>query len=160
MKLKKILLKIHNFQYFLLSIKSFYYKWLFSSCGHGLVFWGQCYIKNPQNIKIGNNVSINDGVYLNGLGGIQIGNNVSISAGSIIVSTTLDPDRLTLKKHINKTIKIGSNVQVGAGAIILPGVEVGDNVMIGAGAVVTKNIENNSIVAGSPAKFLRKTKES
>lgn len=126
------------------------------SCGDGLVFWGKCNIKNPQNIRIGNDVSINDGAYINGLGGITIGNNVSISAGSMIISTTLDPNSLMLKKHVNKSIKIGSHVQVGAGAIILPGIEVGNNVMIGAGAVVTKDIESNCIVVGNPARILRK----
>ncbi|EGR4117273.1 acyltransferase [Vibrio cholerae] len=153
---KKMFLKVHNLQYCFFKIKSYYYRAIFMSCGDGLVFWGKCNIKNPQNIILGNDVSINDGAYINGLGGITIGNNVSISAGSMIISTTLDPNSLIFKKHVNKPIKIGNHVQVGAGAIILPGVEVGDNVMIGAGAVVTKNIVNNCIVVGNPARVLRK----
>ena len=156
MILRNFFLKVHNFQYRILSFKARYYKLLFSSCGKGLKLWGKCYIKNPQNIKLGKNVSINDGAYLNGLGGIEIGDNVSISAAAIIVSTSLNPDDLVSRRHVNKIIKIGSNVQVGTGAIILAGVEIGSNVMIGAGAVVTKDVESNSIVVGNPARFLRR----
>lgn len=156
MILRKIFLRIHNFQYRILSIKARYYKILFSSCGSGLKIWGRCYIKNPQNIKLGKNVSINDGAYLNGLGGIEVGDDVSISAAAVIVSTSLNPDDLISSKHVNKIIKIGRNVQVGAGAIILPGVEIGSNVMIGAGTVVTKNVESNCIVVGNPARLLRR----
>ena len=50
---------------------------------------------------------------------------------------------------------IGNNVYIGAGARILGSVVVGNNVIIGANSVVTKNIEDNSIVAGVPAKLIR-----
>ena len=36
--------------------------------------------------------------------------------------------------------------------VILPGVTIGNNVVIGAGSIVTHNIEDNSVVAGNPAK--------
>ena len=35
-------------------------------------------------------------------------------------------------------------------------INIGDNVLVGIGSVVTKNIDVNSVVAGSPARFLRK----
>ena len=50
------------------------------------------------------------------------------------------------------SIKVGDNVQIGSHAIILPGCSIGNNVIIGAGAVVTKDIDNNTVVAGIPAK--------
>jgi len=96
---------------------------------------------------------------MNGLGGISIGDNVSISALSVIVSTSLDPDKLVDKLHVNKPIFIGDNVQIGTGAIILPGIRIGNNVMIGAGAVVTKDIDSNCVIVGNPAKMLRKVNE-
>ena len=55
-----------------------------------------------------------------------------------------------------KVTKIGNDVWIGCGAIILSGVEVGDGAIIGAGAVVTKDIEPYTIVAGVPAKPIRK----
>lgn len=157
--IKKLFHRLHNIQYKLLALKSWYYKFLFDSCGSGFKLWGNCYIKNPQKIVLGKNVSINDGAYLNGLGGIVIGDNVSISAQSILVSTSLEPANLSKKTHVNKKINIGSNVQIGAGAIILAGIKIGDNVMVGAGSVVTKDIEGNVVVAGNPARVLRSLKK-
>lgn len=52
-------------------------------------------------------------------------------------------------------IKIGNNVFIGARCIILPGVTIGNNVVIATGSIVTKNIEDNSIVAGVPAKVIK-----
>ncbi len=154
--LKEIFLLIHHLSYRLLNIKAFYYTKIFKNCGKGFTLWGNCYIKNPHKIELGNNVSINDGAYLNGMGGIEIGNNVSISTLSIIVSTGLNSDMLNIKKeHINKKILIGNNVQIGAGAIVLSGISIGNNVIVGAGSVVTNDINDNCVVAGNPAKILK-----
>jgi len=54
------------------------------------------------------------------------------------------------------TVDIGNDVWIGANVLILPGVKVGDGVVIGAGAVVTKNIDPFSIVAGVPARVIKK----
>jgi maltose O-acetyltransferase len=151
--------QLTKIQYKLYDLKGFFHKKQFNSCGDDVKFFGNIFIKNPNNILVGNHVSFNDGAYLNGLGGIEIGNNVAISALSIIVSTGLDPLTLKYNKtHINKKIVIGNNVQIGAGAIILSGIEIGDNVIIGAGSVVTKNIESNCIIAGNPAKIIKELK--
>ncbi len=45
---------------------------------------------------------------------------------------------------------------VGVGAILLPGVTVGECAVVGAGAVVTEDVPPYTIVAGSPAKVVRK----
>ena len=47
---------------------------------------------------------------------------------------------------------IGNNVYIGADAIVLPGVRIGNNVIIGAGAVISKDVEDNSVMAGNPAR--------
>ena len=138
--IKVVLMLFHRLGYKLLNLKAIYYSIIFKKCGSNFKLWGECYIKNPQYIEIGDKVSINDGAYLNGKGGIKIGNDVSISAGAIIVSTMLSPSSfLNEKEHLNKKIIIGNNVQVGAGAIILAGTTIGDNVIIGAGSVLTKS---------------------
>ena len=51
---------------------------------------------------------------------------------------------------------IGNNCYIGAGSIILTPVTIGDNVIIGAGSVVTKDIPSNCVVAGNPAKVVRR----
>lgn len=53
-------------------------------------------------------------------------------------------------------ITIGHDVWIGHGATLMPGVSVGIGAVIGAGAVVTRDVEPYSIVAGVPARPLRK----
>ncbi|WP_379653927.1 CatB-related O-acetyltransferase [Pseudoxanthomonas sp. UC19_8] len=52
--------------------------------------------------------------------------------------------------------RIGSDVWLGHGAMVLSGVSVGDGAIVGAGAVVAKDVPPYAIVAGNPAKVVRK----
>lgn len=51
---------------------------------------------------------------------------------------------------------IGNDVWIGQNAVILPGVQIGDGAIIGANSVVGRNIAPYTIVAGNPAKLLRR----
>ncbi|GBF34009.1 chloramphenicol acetyltransferase [Desulfocucumis palustris] len=53
-------------------------------------------------------------------------------------------------------IYIGHDTWIGHGAIIMPGVTIGNGAVVGAGAVVTKDVQPYCIVAGVPAKPIRK----
>jgi phosphonate metabolism protein (transferase hexapeptide repeat family) len=53
-------------------------------------------------------------------------------------------------------VAIGHDVWIGHGAIVLPGRNVGDGAVVAAAAVVTKDVEPYSIVAGNPARPIRK----
>ncbi len=53
-------------------------------------------------------------------------------------------------------VEIGDHVWIGYGAIVLPGVAIGSISIVGAGAVVTRDVPPRSVVAGSPARVLRK----
>jgi acetyltransferase-like isoleucine patch superfamily enzyme len=50
---------------------------------------------------------------------------------------------------------VGDNAFVGARAFVLPGVHIGNGVIVGAGSLVTRSVKPWSVVAGSPATFLR-----
>lgn len=60
------------------------------------------------------------------------------------------------KYYPQKKTIIGNDVWVGCNVVILSGVHVGDGAVIGSGAVVTKDVSPYSIVAGVPAKEIRK----
>lgn len=51
---------------------------------------------------------------------------------------------------------IGDNVTFGANVVVIGNIKIGNNVIVGAGAVVTKDVPDNSIVAGNPAKVIRR----
>ena len=53
-------------------------------------------------------------------------------------------------------VVIGNDVWIGYGAIILSGVTIGDGAVIGAEAVVSSDVDPYSIVAGNPARLVRK----
>jgi acetyltransferase-like isoleucine patch superfamily enzyme len=51
---------------------------------------------------------------------------------------------------------IGEDCWFGGNAIVLPGVTIGRGVTVGAGSVVTKDIPDFCVVAGNPARVIRK----
>jgi acetyltransferase-like isoleucine patch superfamily enzyme len=55
-----------------------------------------------------------------------------------------------------RNVDVGHNVWIGYGACLLRGVEVGENSVIGTSAVVTTDVPANAIVAGVPARVIRK----
>jgi acetyltransferase-like isoleucine patch superfamily enzyme len=61
------------------------------------------------------------------------------------------------ENHIkDKPVIIEENVWIGANAVILPGVKIGKNSIVGAGSIVTKDVEENVIVAGNPARIIKR----
>ena len=61
-----------------------------------------------------------------------------------------------LTRGLHLHTRIGRRCFIGARSIILPGIEIGDECVIGAGSVVTKSLPPRSLVAGNPARILRK----
>jgi len=58
--------------------------------------------------------------------------------------------------ELGKEISIGEDCWIGGNAMILPGVRLGKGVVVGAGSVVTKDVPDFWVVAGNPARMLRK----
>lgn len=56
----------------------------------------------------------------------------------------------------SKPIKIMDNAWIGINCIILKGVTIGEGAIIGAGSIVTKDVEPWTVVAGNPARIIRR----
>ena len=56
----------------------------------------------------------------------------------------------------NGGVEIGNDVWIGKSSIILSGITIGDGAVIAAGSIVTKDVEPYSVVAGIPAKLIKK----
>ena len=110
-------------------------------------------------IQIGKNVFINHDCTFLDMGGITIEDDVLIGPKVSLITENHPLDPANRKALIANPILIKKNAWIGAGAIILPGVTIGENAVVAAGAVVSKNVEDNSIVAGVPAKFIKQLNE-
>jgi acetyltransferase-like isoleucine patch superfamily enzyme len=91
-----------------------------------------------------------------------INGNIYLGKGSFIARNvgiiTTNHDIHNLNSHIEgKDVIIGKQCWLGMNAIILPGIVLGDKTIVGAGSVVTKSFpEGNCIIAGNPARMIRK----
>jgi len=109
-----------------------------------------------RHIRLGKNVFINHDCTFLDLGGITIEDHVQIGPKVSLITENHPIDPSNRKTLDLAAIHIKQNVWIGAAATILPGVTIGENSIIAAGAVVTKNVEANTIVAGVPAKFVKR----
>lgn len=94
---------------------------------------------------------------------VKIGQRVSIASGVMLLADAApNNSRLSdipyVRDHliVEKEIVIEDDAWIGAGAIILPGVTIGKSAIVGAGAVVTHSVAPLTIVAGVPAREIRK----
>jgi acetyltransferase-like isoleucine patch superfamily enzyme len=106
---------------------------------------------------------------------IIIGNRVLISHNCTIVDSLTHPINAK-KRHLQyrdilttghpkiidlgeQPVKIDDDVWIGAGSTILRGVSIGCASIVGAGSVVTRDVPPFTVVAGNPARTVRKLKE-
>jgi putative colanic acid biosynthesis acetyltransferase WcaF len=109
----------------------------------------------PWNLTVGDWSAIGEEAFIYNLGLVTLGEKVTISHRAQLCAGTHDytqPDLPLLKPPI----VIHSQAWVCADAFIGPGVTVGEGAIVGARAVVTKNVEPWDIVAGNPAKLVKK----
>ncbi|MFT4805607.1 MAG: acetyltransferase-like isoleucine patch superfamily enzyme [Psychroserpens sp.] len=96
-------------------------------------------------------------------GTITIGNDVLFGHNCMVLTGKhdyLSGDSEMLRNEVpqGRNIVIGDGVWIASGAMILGGVTIGDHSVVMAGAVVTKSVEPYSVVAGIPARVVKKYK--
>lgn len=89
-------------------------------------------------------------------GGIHPTDMVSTSPAFLMGRNILGKNFAEIPYNPSKTVEIGNDVWIGIGACILSGVKICDGAIIGAHAVVTKDVEPYCVVAGVPARVIRK----
>lgn len=139
--------------------------------GEGSIFRAQI-----SSDKVGSFVSVGCNTFVGGsklvcAERIEIGNDVMISWGCTIVDHSSHSIYWNLRendvkdvRHGSKNwtnvsikpVKIGDRAWIGFNVSILPGINIGEGSVVGASSVVTKDVEPYTIVAGNPAKFIRK----
>ena len=118
------------------------------------------FVEIQKNVKIGKRCKIQSHTFI--CEGVTIENEVMISHGVMFIN---DPDPRATNvdgslqtEHDWKVVPtiVRNNATVGSNATIMCGITIGEGALVAAGAVVTKDVPPNTIVAGNPAKILRK----
>jgi acetyltransferase-like isoleucine patch superfamily enzyme len=89
---------------------------------------------------------------------VFIGHNVTFINDKYPRATTQNGKLQTEADWTVETTVVKKGVSIGSGCTILANVSIGENAILGAGSVITKDVPPNTIVAGNPAKILRKIK--
>lgn len=113
-----------------------------------------------SEIAIGDDVGMS-GCSITAMERIVIGDEVLIGSGVLIVDSDLHPIDPAGRRYSKKGVQtapvvIRDNVFIGARAIILKGAEVGEGSVIGAGSVVSRSVPPYSVVAGNPARIVKR----
>jgi len=108
----------------------------------------------PWNLQVGANSSLGPNVDCYNQGNICIGANTVISQKAYLCASSHNYTERNFPL-ILKPIFIGDGVWIAADAFLAPGVRIANYAVVAARAVVTKNVEENTVVGGNPAKFIK-----
>lgn len=112
-----------------------------------------CIIMMGAVINIGADIGDGTMIDMNAVIGARakIGTDCHVGAGAVIAGVLEPPSR--------KPVMIEDNVLIGANAVILEGVKIGKESIIAAGSVVLEDVPDGVVMAGTPAKKIKKTSE-
>lgn len=117
----------------------------------GCLFYGD----QISQICIGDDTLIAPRCVFNASAPIRIGSRVRITHAVEFYTADHDPDDPKFKMR-SEPITVGNEVWIGSRVTLLQGITIGDGAVIAAGALVNKTVESFTIVAGVPARVIRK----
>ncbi len=116
-------------------------------------------LTNPV-LTIGDRCLIGRGSGIVAHWGVHIGNDVFTGHNVYITDQNHGYEDVTkpigAQTMPEKPVRIGDGSWIGRGAIFLPGVELGEHVTVAGGSVVTKSVPARSVVAGNPARLIKR----
>lgn len=107
-----------------------------------------------KNCKISSHTFICEGVHIGD--GVFVGHNVTFINDKYPRSVNSDGSMQTDEDWKLEETFVEKNASIGSSSTIMCGITIGENSIVGAGAVVTKDVPPNSVVAGVPAKVIKK----
>lgn len=109
-------------------------------------------------LKIGGFTVVGVGNFIQADGEVVVGEGCLFGPSVKIFSTShhYGRDGELHKPLIKGKVRIGKNVWIGAGSVITSNISIGDNSVIGANSFVNRNVPQNCVVAGSPAKLIKR----
>jgi len=108
------------------------------------------------HISIGDNVLVMNGVRISSGMGITIEEDCMLANFCYIMDSDWHDIYDRTKQGTPKPVVLEKGAWIGDSAIVCKGVRIGENSIVGAGAVVTKDVPQNVVVAGNPAKIVKK----
>ena len=114
------------------------------------------YIDYGKPVDIGEECFIQQCCTFFGRGGITVGNGVFIGPKVNLITINHDADPENRSATYGRPIVIEDKVWIGINSTILPGVRIGYGAIVGANSVVTKDVPPMTIVAGNPARIVKK----
>ncbi len=120
---------------------------------------GQTLLSDPV-VRIGDRCLIGRGSHIVGHWNIDIGDDIQTGPYVYITDQNhsyVDPEEpIGRQVPVEAAVRIGSGSWLGANVVVLPGASIGEHVVVAAGAVVRGEIPDRCVVAGIPARIVRR----
>lgn len=131
---------------------------VFAEVGEGVEARGALHVELGFRTTVGERTVLGANLSVVDVAPVQIGADVVIGANASISTLLLphDPAKRAEKWAGGAAVTIEDNVWIGAGAVVNPGVTIGAGAVVEAGAVVVSDVEPDTLVAGNPAKVIRR----